>query len=183
MKKLIVIPALLVAIGGGAALGQTDLLGSAEGKLAITADEAKEAALKEVNGQIVEFEYDGDDRTPHYELDIVTDSEKVEMDVDAKSGAVKVTEREVRATSNGNGFNDDFDDDKVINAAQAKISQEQAIKIAQAKASGTVTKVKLDEDDNRLVYEIEIQNGQTEYEFDIDAQTGTIVKFEEDLED
>ena len=121
---------------------------------------------------------DGDDYRPHYELDIVAGNEKVEVYVDAKSGAVKVKEREIR------GEFDDFDDDDDVNyLAQAKISTEQAIKIAKAKASGTVTKVKLDKDDHRLVYEIEIKNGQTEYEFDIDAQTGEIVKFEEDLED
>lgn len=178
MKKLIVIPALLVAIGGGTALAQTDLLGFAQSNPTITAEQAKAAALKEVKGKIVEFEYDGDDYRPHYELDIVAGNEKVEVYVDAKSGAVKVKEREIR------GEFDDFDDDDDVNyLAQAKISTEQAIKIAKAKASGTVTKVKLDKDDHRLVYEIEIKNGQTEYEFDIDAQTGEIVKFEEDLED
>ena len=63
------------------------------------------------------------------------------------------------------------------------ITVEQAIAIAQAKVSGTVVKAELDNDDGVYLYEIELRNGNIEYEFDIDATTGAILKFEEDLDD
>ncbi|WP_346655518.1 PepSY domain-containing protein [Lysinibacillus sphaericus] len=34
-----------------------------------------------------------------------------------------------------------------------------------------------------LIYEIEIKNGQYEYEVDVDASTGETVSFEQDKED
>ena len=66
---------------------------------------------------------------------------------------------------------------------QTTISQEEAIKIAQSKAAGKVISIELDTEDNNLVYEIEIRNGKMEYDFEIDATTGAILKYEEDLED
>ena len=38
----------------------------------------------------------------------------------------------------------------------------------------TVVKCQFDWDDGRAQYEVEIRNGWTEYEFEIDAVTGTI---------
>lgn len=177
-KKLIIIPTLLVAIGGGALLAQTDYFEAALANPTVTAGQAKELALKEINGDIISIEFDGDDLQPHYEIDVVKDNEKVELKVDAASGAVKVTEREMIQKS-------------VTQASSAvlpvtkttTISQEQAMDIALTKAAGTVTEVELDDDNNELVYEIEIRNGKMEYDFKIDAVSGAIVEYKEDLED
>lgn len=194
-KKLIIIPALLVAIGGGAAIAQTDFFVKAYANPAITAQQAKEIALKELNGTIVDFDYDSDAFTPHYEIEIVKDNEKVEYNINASSGDVKVKAREViQATLPSTNASDvtqksttnvqTIPAQPVLQATSTTlISQEQAVKIAKTKASGQVKKVDIDEDDNRLVYEIEIRNGKTEYEFEIDAVTGAILKYEEDLED
>lgn len=177
-KKFLAIPALLVAIGGGAVFAQSDLFAQAENNPSISAGEAKKIALKQLDGEIIGFEYDGDDRTPHYEIDIVKDNEKIEVEVNAGTGKAVVTEREnirtvkaentVKATDTANN--------------SAVITEKQAIEIAQAKAKGTVTGLELDEDDNRLIYEIEIRNGKMEYDFEIDAKTGDIIKYEEDLD-
>lgn len=42
-----------------------------------------------------------------------------------------------------------------------------------------MTKIKLDDG----LYEIELKDGQYEYEVDVDAMTGNIVDFEQDIED
>lgn len=177
-KKFIMIPTLLLAIGGGAVLAQTDYFEAALANPTVTAGQAKELALKEVNGDVISLDFDGDDLQPHYEIDIVKDNEKMELKVDASSGAVNVTEREM-IQKNGT---------QVTSAAlpvtkPVTISQEQAISIALAKAAGTVTEVELDDDDNALVYEIEIRNGKMEYDFKIDAVSGAIVAYKEDLQD
>lgn len=60
------------------------------------------------------------------------------------------------------------------------IDRNRAVQIALAKFPGKVEEVELDDDDGRLIYEIEIENGDKEAEFDIDAKTGKILKFEID---
>ena len=42
---------------------------------------------------------------------------------------------------------------------------------------------KLDRDDGRYVYEIELRNGAAEYECDINAVTGVILDWDTDLDD
>lgn len=192
-KKLLAIPALLVAIGGGTVLAQSDLFVNAENNPSISAQEAKEIALKQVNGTIIDFDYDDNDRTPHYEIDIKSENEKVEVEVNAQNGDSKVTEREAikRAEASADSSLEASQDKSTATQQQTvqstlqptSISEDAAIKIARAKAPGTVVKAKLDNEDNRQVYEIEIRNGKTEYEFNIDATTGAIVEFEQDLND
>lgn len=46
--------------------------------------------------------------------------------------------------------------------------------------NGQVTKLKLDQDHGRMVYEIEVIEGTTEKEFDIDAYNGQIIKIDTD---
>src|SRR5690625_2449825 len=54
----------------------------------------------------------------------------------------------------------------------AVLDPSQAIEIALAEFPGVVEDVELDEEDGRLIYEIEIENGDEEAEFEIDAMTG-----------
>lgn len=44
-------------------------------------------------------------------------------------------------------------------------------------------KCELDRDDGRWVYELELRNGRTEYECDINAVTGVILDWESDYDD
>ncbi len=180
-KKWVIIPTLLLAIGGGAVLAQTDYFEAALANPTVTASQAKEIALKEVNGDVISLEFDGDDLQPHYEIDVMKDHEKVELQIDAASGAVQVTERETIKTIKQNIAQ--AVSSVVPVAKTAALSQQQAIDIALAKAAGTVTDVELDDDDNELVYEIEIRNGNMEYDFKIDANSGAVIEYKEDLED
>ncbi|MBR5307538.1 MAG: PepSY domain-containing protein [Clostridia bacterium] len=68
------------------------------------------------------------------------------------------------------------------------IGEERAREIALEKAGlkeseVTLIKVKLDRDDGRYVYEIEFRRGLTEYEAEINAEDGRILKFEKDFDD
>ena len=60
------------------------------------------------------------------------------------------------------------------------LSQDQAMEIALAQVPGAdrqhITKWELDRDDGRQIYEIEIYFDRTEYEFEIDAYSGGILK-------
>lgn len=225
MKKGIIIATALVGIAGGVAFGQTALFGSAQNEEFLTAAAAKKIALQQFNGTVTDYDFDRDDRTPHYEFEIKNDTEEVDVEVNAINGTAKITER--KSLKNDDKFEDSFDQaeaeaeivrdtarqetanatEKTVsntqtvttNTANANATQEQpklvpqtteaiitksqAIAIAQAKAAGTVTKAKLDEDDGIQVYEIEIKNGNTEYDFEIHASTGQILEFDTDYDD
>ncbi len=182
MKKLIIIPTVLVGIIGGYIFAQSDIMTSAENAPTITAEQAKKIALNQYDGNIIDFEYDRDDLVPHYEIEIKNDNEKIDLYIDAVSGEVTVKEREVlnkntnAQVNNTNTTNSTSTQDQTTTI----ITEQEAIAIAQKKAQGTVTKVELDEDDNILIYEIDIKNGQTEYDFEIHATTGKILKYEMD---
>ena len=61
----------------------------------------------------------------------------------------------------------------------AAISEQQAKDIALKEAQGgQITKFKLDRENGRMVYEIEVMNGNIEKDYEIDAETGAIVKLE-----
>ena len=46
--------------------------------------------------------------------------------------------------------------------------------------TANITKAKADYDDGRLEYDVEIVYGTTEYEFEIDGSTGTILSMDRD---
>ena len=55
------------------------------------------------------------------------------------------------------------------------VERAKQIALAECPSGSTVYKCQFDWDDGRAEYEIEIRNGWTEYEFEIDAATGTIL--------
>ena len=63
-------------------------------------------------------------------------------------------------------------------AKNTVIDVNEAINIALAKFPGTVDEVELEEEDGRLIYEIEIEANGEEAEFEIDAYTGEIIVIE-----
>ncbi|MEK4762141.1 PepSY domain-containing protein [Viridibacillus sp. FSL E2-0187] len=129
-------------------------------------EEAKAIALKSVNGTVKKAEYDREDGV--YEFEILTTDYEYDIDVDAITGKVMITDKE-RITKTPN------------NPATPFIGEQKASQIALTKAKGTITKIELDEEDG--VYEIEVKDGMYEYELEIDAKTGTILDFEKEYED
>lgn len=134
---------------------------------------AAEIALARAGGgEIVEVGIDFEDgeRTV-YEFTILDATDKYGIDVDAATGAVVKYEREARpAASPAAG-------------AAPGLSPEQARKAALARTGGgRVTEFERDSrDDGRTVYEIEILDNGVEYELEIDAASGEILKYEEKL--
>lgn len=123
---------------------------------AVTADHA--------DGFIVSI--DRDDRDEHYEIDVVVGEQVLDLKV-GLDGAVTEDEQ-------------DSDDDDIQKAQQATVDAETALKRAfESRAEGlTVDDVELDEDDDRLVWEIDFDDadGKDSDEVVIDAQDGSVVR-------
>ena len=164
---------------------------------------AKEIALGLVKGEIVKFElddvYDDDDDNPEYEIDIIANGFKYEIELDAYTGRVLEFERD-------DDYRDDSKKININNASKAdnkpsvekstpvsvstKPAKKQVIGAAKAKEialgltkGGKVVEFELDEDDGRLEYEIEIKANGYEYEIELDAYTGKVLDFEKDHDD
>ncbi|MGE7114543.1 PepSY domain-containing protein [Lysinibacillus sp. NPDC047702] len=174
MKKIILIPAILGVLGVGAVVGSTTLLtGNAEEKKVLTMQEIEKKALAVVNGTVADIEFDQNRYRSIYEVEVHTETEEHDLKFDAFTGKLLKQKKELRDS-------DDMDDYSTISTNKTtKITKEQAIEKALTKVKGTVTKIKLDDG----IYEIEIKNGQYEYEIDIDYSTGDILWFEQDIED
>lgn len=172
MKKIIMIPALVVTLGVGAAIGSTTLLsGSAQEKKVLSMQKIEKKALAVVEGTVVDIELDQNNYRSVYEVEVHTDTDEYDLKFDAYTGKLLKQKKERQ---------DDDDNEWVnTNTATNLISKEKAIEAALTKAKGTVTKIKFDDG----IYEIELKDGQYEYEVDVDPITGEIVNFEKDMED
>ena len=66
-------------------------------------------------------------------------------------------------------------------SALAAISEQQAKDIALKEAQGgQITRFNLDKENGRMVYEVEVMNGNIEKDYEIDAETGAIVKLDQE---
>lgn len=63
------------------------------------------------------------------------------------------------------------------------LSIEEAKQIALTEFEGKVTEIELDEDDGRLMYEVELKNETHEAEIELDARTGEIIELDIEEDD
>jgi len=138
----------------------------------ITEQEATDIAAKAVGGTVNEMELDEDDNRYVYEFELNTSKGEAEVKVDAVTG--KVLEKE---------YDDDNDDDREEKDQFSKqniITEQEAIDIAKKAVDGTVNEMELDEDDNRYVYEFELNTSKGEAEVKVDAASGKVLEKEYD---
>ena len=151
----------------------------------ISVDRAKQIALndagvKESNAVFLRANLDWDDGRMQYEVEFYSGNTEYDYDIDAVTGAILSSDRELenfqiwnngtsRPSGNTSGNTGSASSGNYITAERA-----QQIALAETPSGSTVVKCQFDWDDGRAQYEIEIRNGWTEYEFEIDAVTGTI---------
>ena len=143
-------------------------------------EKVTELAQKQVSGgTVTDIDLDYENGTYLYEVELYKDGMEYDIALDAKTGELiwktshqdddswKYADYSAPSTTSGN-----------------KITAEKAREIALAKAPGaTITDFGLDHDDGRSVYEGEMRDGRYEYEFKIDASTGSILEWEREYDD
>ena len=76
--------------------------------------------------------------------------------------------------------------DQELESVSGGITEEDAVARAMKKArlkKADFQKVELDYEHGRKIYEVKLYKNGMEYEFDIDYETGKILKFEKDYDD
>ena len=139
------------------------------------------AGLTAVDAVIRDVDPELDEYPPHYEVELKTAFGEFDYDVDAWTGAVLKGPADVLNASSGIP-------DSAVPEVSAKITQSKAQSIALedagvAAANALGMECKLDWEDGILVYEVEFRAGGLEYEYEIRAQDGVILKAERDGDD
>ena len=167
MKKIItmVLAAIMVLAIGACALAE------------VSVEAAKEIALEKagLTAEQVTFtkaHQDRDDGRLVWELEFFADGTEYDFDIDVATGEITEYDTETHTRNYGT----------------EKVTEDEAKEIALAQVGMNAEdvnfkKVKLDEDDGRVVWEIEFVAGGMEYEFDIDAGTAAVVEMDIDKAD
>ena len=151
----------------------------------MTSDKAKETALAHAGLKAEEVEWtklelEKEHGVWRYEVKFqVAGSGKYEYDIDAETGEVLKNEFDRHDGSHSASGGVTIDSNSFI--GEAKASQ---IALEMVPGAGEEhLKLKLDYDDGRALYEGEIHYGGQEYEFELDAASGAVLKWEAEQED
>lgn len=160
--------------------------GKASDKSYIGAARAQEIALKaaglaESSVTALKVEMDVEHGVMTYEVEFKSGGAEYEYEIDAVSGSVLKAESDVD-DDHGNAQSQP-DQEK----SRTDIGRDKAVSIALKhaglKESGVSDlKAELDEDDGTWKYEVEFQAGNVEYDYEIDAASGAILKHEKEAE-
>ena len=142
----------------------------------LTVKQAKKKALKESKkGQVIGYERDVEYGKSVFEILILDGKNEKEIKIDRRTG--KVLKVETKDLSR------DVEDKLLINA-KPKIDLSKAERKVKAKyPKTTIKKLKLEVDDNVLVYEISVVKGNKEIEAELNANTGIFTQEEIETED
>ena len=152
---------------------------------AISEDEAKQAAFDhagvseaDVTGLRIRLDYD--DGRQVYDVEFYSGSKEYDYEISASDGSVLSFDQEMdewAAAQNAAGTQN-------TTGQAASITETDARALALEQVPGAtdenIVKFAQDYDDGRTVYEIEIIYNRAEYDIEIDASTGTILKMEQD---
>lgn len=146
-----------------------DLKGIQDKEFAVSLDDAVnkfKEAFDDSTIEVSSVELDEDDGRYAYDIQGFKENYEYEAEIDAESGEVISKEEEQ------DDDDDDRDDDIAIDFVEI-ISPKEAMEKALENNTGYVKSYEIDHDDDRLVYEIDIEDGD---DVELDAKTGDILE-------
>lgn len=183
------------SIPSGSASG--DYIGEAAAKEAALAH----AGVSEADVCWLKADFDRDDGVYYYELEFAANGLKYDYEINALTGDVVKFEQEQTGNLAGNGSGNSgsgtgtgagtgnqygngagsVDTGSFIGEAAAKAAALSDAGVSESEV--TRLKCELDRDHGSYKYEIEFNVGRTEYEYEVDAYSGAILKAEQDYDD
>ncbi len=155
--------------GTGSGTGTTGL---------ISETRAQEIALNHAGvsasqASFVRAKLDRDDGRQVYDVDFYSGNTEYDYEIDAVTGEIRSYDHDIENYTIPSG-----------SASGDYITQEQARQLAQDRApNATLYGLHFEYDDGRAVYEGTLREGRMEYEFTIDAVTGSFLQWEQDWDD
>lgn len=135
------------------------------------------AGLTEDGVRFLHARLERDDNSWKYDVEFLKDSIEYDYDIDALTGEILSFDQDVEDDQHGAGSS----------TGNVQITEDQAKQIALEYAgvderNAQHLKIELDYDHGRGEYEVEWYVGRTEYSCDVDADTGSILSFEKELD-
>lgn len=199
MKKLLAITVLTLAAAGIV----TGCSGKDIGRDAALEAAFNDAGVSESDTTRLKVSEDRDDGRKVYEIQFDVDNTEYDYEIQASDGSIlsSETENRIQVQSNSQNGSDDAagqnnvqddgqntqDNGQNSNQGQTNtqtaVTREQAIETALSRVSGATEqdiRIELDRDDGVYKYEGDIIYNGMEYEFEIDANSGTILEWSEE---
>ncbi len=152
----------------------------------LTLDEARAVALRIVSGasasDITKLKLDYDDGRPVYEVELLYNFVEYELELDAYTGATLKMETENKAGQivQPGQSNQNPNQSQVMSNDDARAA---ALRAVPGSSLNNITKLKLEYDDDRWVYDVEIYYNFVKYELELDAYTGQVLDMQAERQD
>ena len=150
----------------------------------VTPEVAKSIMLNKVPGaNVLEFSYDGDDKTPKYDGTLIKDNYEYEVDVNAKTGQIIKFEKEAVFVANNGSANNTSTNNQQATTQQSTAAKNSYIGEAKAKSimlnkvPGATIRSFYFDGDSTPEYDGELIKDGYEYDISVDAVTGAIREF------
>ena len=149
----------------------------------ITLEEAKKVALDDAKLTAADVTFtkaklDYDDGRAVYDIEFYSGAKEYDYEIDAATG--RILEKDIDRNDDVNTPSAGQDSQTYITAEQAKAAALSAAGFSASEVRGL--KAEFDFDDGRAVYEVEFKKGIFEYDYDIDAVSGKVLKAEKEAD-
>ena len=149
----------------------------------ITLEEAKKVALDDAKLTAADVTFtkaklDYDDGRAVYDIEFDSGAKEYDYEIDAATG--RILEKDIDRNDDVNAPTEGQDSQTYITAEQAKAAALSAAGFSASEVRGL--KAEFDFDDGRAVYEVEFKKGIFEYDYDIDAVSGKVLKAEKEAD-
>lgn len=154
----------------------------------LSLDDAKNAALSDAGLSASDVTYtedrlDYDDGVSVYEIEFYTSNQSYDYEIDANTGAIR--QKSVESFQSAAGTTAGTTSGNQASGSYIDVEEAKSIALNHAGLSSsdvTFSKTKLETDDGYTCYEVEFYYGRTDYDYKIDAVSGTVLEFDAETE-